>query len=411
VIAEKALRGMLSSPALVLVGALAAAPAAAQGTKEPDVSKVRVRLGPVALDPTIELANLGVDTNVFNEPSGEEKQDFTFTLTPRARAWMKAGPTWLTADFREDIVWYQEYSSERAANTFFSGGWIVPLNRLAFGFDGSYLNARERPGYEIDVRAERRELQGRAAIEYRALAKTFLTARAGRSDVEFDADEFFLSSNLSRELDRVVTMFAIGIKHDLTPLTSISFDLTRQEDRFDFSQLRDSDSTTFSVQVTFDPFAVIKGTARIGYRDFVPLDPTVPGYQGGTAAVDLSYVLQGSTKLGVQIGRDVQYSFDVNQPYYLQTGISGSIAQQIYGPLDVVARAGTQHLSYRDRAGATVAVAGRTDEVRTLGVGVGYHVGSELRIGFNVDRSRRDTDLAGRRYEGYRAGMSVTYGL
>ena len=163
--------------------------------------------------------------------------------------------------------------------------------------------------------------------------------------------------------------------------------------------------------MTFDPFAVIKGTARIGYRDFVPLDPTVPGYQGGTAAVDLSYVLQGSTKLGVQVGRDVQYSFDVNQPYYLQTGISGSIAQQIYGPLDVVARAGTQHLSYRDRAGATVDVAGRTDDVRTLGVGVGYHVGSELRIGFNVDRSRRDTDLAGRRYEGYRAGMSVTYGL
>jgi hypothetical protein len=115
--------------------------------------------------------------------------------------------------------------------------------------------------------------------------------------------------------------------------------------------------------------------------------------------------------LGVQIGRDVQYSFDVNQPYYLQTGISGSIAQQIYGPLDVVARAGTQHLSYRDRAGATVAVAGRTDDVRTLGVGFGYHVGSELRIGFNVDQSRRDTDLVGRRYEGYRAGMSVTYGL
>jgi hypothetical protein len=115
--------------------------------------------------------------------------------------------------------------------------------------------------------------------------------------------------------------------------------------------------------------------------------------------------------LGLQIGREVQYSFDVNQPYYLQTGINGSIAQQIYGPLDVVARAGIQHLSYRDRAGATVAVADRADDVRTLGVGFGYHVGSELRIGFNVDRSRRDTDLVGHRYEGYRAGMSVTYGL
>jgi hypothetical protein len=237
-----------------------------------------------------------------------------------------------------------------------------------------------------------------------------MTVRADRTDVEVDSDEFFLSSNLSRELDRTVTAFAIGIKHDLTPLTSMSFDVGRQEDRFDYSQLRDSDSTTVSGHVTFDPFALLKGTARIGYRDCVPLDTTVPGYQGGAAAVDLTYVPQGTTRLSLQIGRDIQYSFDVNQPYYLQTGISGSIAQQIYGPLDLVARAGTQ-LSYRDRAGAIVAVADRTDEVRTLGVGFGYHVGSELRIGFNVDHSRRETDLVGHRYEGYRVGMSVTYGL
>jgi hypothetical protein len=71
-----------------VVCALATAPAAAQETKEPDVSKVRVRLGPVSLDPTIELTHLG-------------------------------------------------------------------MNRLAFGLDGTSLNARERPGYEIDVRADR----------------------------------------------------------------------------------------------------------------------------------------------------------------------------------------------------------------------------------------------------------------
>jgi Putative beta-barrel porin 2 len=411
VIVEGILRRILRASTLFAACALVATPTGAQETKEPNVAKARLRLGPVALDPTIELTNLGVDTNVFNEPSGEEKQDFTFTLTPRARAWMKAGPTWLTADFREEIVWYQEYSSERATNAFFSGGWIVPLNRLAFGFDGTYLNARERPGYEIDERADRRELQGRAAVEYRAFARTFITAHVAHTDVEFDADEFFLSVNLSRELDRKVTNLAFGIKHELTPLTSISFDVGRQEDRFDLSPLRDSDSTTASVEVRFDPFALIKGAARIGYRDFAPLDASVPGYQGGTLAVDLSYVLQGSTRLTVQANRDVQYSFDVNQPYYLQTGISGSIAQQIYGPLDVVVRAGTHHLSYRDRAGASVAVPDRADDVRMLGAGFGYHVGSELRIGFNVDRSRRDTDVVAHRYEGYKVGVSVTYGL
>ena len=42
--------------------------------------------------------------------------------------------------------------------------------------------------------------------------------------------------------------------------------------------------------------------------------------------------------------RDVQYSFEANQPYYLQTGIEGSIAQQIFGPFDVVGRGGVQSL-------------------------------------------------------------------
>ena len=409
-------RGVCSLPrrclaASILLVCVIATTASAQQTKEPDVEKVRVRLGPVALDPTLELTNFGVDTNVFNQPADQAKRDFTFTITPRAKAWMKAGPTWLTADVREDIVWYQKYESERASNTFLTAGWIVPLNRLAFGFEGTYIDARDRPGYEIDARTGRRELQGRGIVEYRTLARTYVTAKASRSTINFDRDAFFLASNLRQELNRVVTVGSVGIRHELTPLTSISFDVGRQEDRFDFSSERNSDSTTVGLQVAFDPFALIKGTARIGYRDFTPLDSAVPSYQGGTAAVDLSYVLQGSTKLGLQVARDIQYSFDVNQPYYLQTGVNASIAQQIYGPLDVVFRAGFQHLSYRDRAGGIVAVSNRTDDIHTVGGGFGYHVGRELRIGFNVDKARRDSDVPLRRYDGYRVGLSVTYGL
>src|SRR6185503_17398854 len=96
--------------------------------------------------------------------------------------------------------------------------------------------------------------------------------------------------------------------------------------------------------VKLDPFALINGSASFGYRDFQPLSPAVPGYQGSTAAVTLSYVALGTTKLGLVINRDVQYSYDINQPYYLQTGIAGSIAQQIFGPVDVVGRAEGQRL-------------------------------------------------------------------
>jgi len=48
--------------------------------------------------------------------------------------------------------------------------------------------------------------------------------------------------------------------------------------------------------------------------------------------------------------------------------------------------------------------------VRTYGAGVGYLIGRDLRIGFNVDRQERTSELADRAYEGFRYGASVTYG-
>jgi hypothetical protein len=390
----------------------AASHAQAQSTTEPDTTKVRVRVGPVALNPTIELTSLGVDTNVFYQPDGEQKRDFAFTLTPKTDAWMKVGPTWITGSVREDIVWYQKYSSERSGNNFYSIGWVVPLNRLGFGFEGRRLSARDRPGFEIEARSQRSELEGRGSIEYRAFAKTFLGLRGGRQRVDFDEDAVFLGTNLQFELNRTMTTGAFTIKHQLTPLTSIALDVGRQQDRFGFSPLRDSDSTTAGLQVSFDPFALIKGNARFGYRDFRPADPSLPGFRGTTAAVDLSYVLQGSTRLTLQVNRDIQYSFDVAQPYYVQTGAVGSLAQQIYGPIDAVVRAGGYGLAYRDRAtGAAVAVSNRDDSVRMYGGGIGYHLGRELRIGVNVDRQRRSSDAARRSYNGLRIGTSVTYGL
>jgi hypothetical protein len=119
----------------------------------------------------------------------------------------------------------------------------------------------------------------------------------------------------------------------------------------------------------------------------------------------------GVTKFSVKATRDIQYSFEVNEPYYLQNGIEGSIAQQIFGPFDAVGRAGVQSLGYRDRVGATGLISDRVDRVQTYGVGVGYHMGKDLRLGFNLDHGRRVSELAGRRYSGLKFGTAVTYGM
>jgi len=155
----------------------------------------------------------------------------------------------------------------------------------------------------------------------------------------------------------------------------------------------------------------VKGTAAVGFRNFHPATPDVPGYSGGTMALDLSYTLLGMTRLTIRGVRDVQYSYDIAQPYYVQTGVDGSVAQQIFGPFDVVFRFVEERLAYRDRAGFQVEVANRTDAVHSIGVGAGYHLGKELRLGFNVDKVRRESKVASRPYEGLKYGSSLTYGF
>ena len=387
------------------------APALAQ-TEGPDPSKVRLRIGPLSMNPTIALTNLGVDKNVFNQPVEQDpKQDFTLTVTPTTDLWLHMGRTWVTANIKEDIIWYQKYNTERAANNTYTVGWKVPLSRLNLNMNATRASVRDRPGFEIDARSQRNETSYDGKIEIRGLSKTFFGVTGSRSKVDFDKADFFLDSNLQFELNRVTTTAGIQVREQLTPLTSISVNATRSQDRFEFSSLRDSDSTAATATVSFDPVALIKGSATFGYRDFEPRAPGLASFKGTTAKVDLTYVAFGSTRLAFGLSRDVQYSFDINQPYFLQTAFNGSIAQQIFGPFDVVVRGGTASLAYRDREGAGILVSDRVDHSQTYGGGIGFHMSRDLRLGVNVDKEHRISDIAAREYNNLKIGSAVTYGF
>jgi len=378
----------------------------------PDPAVVRLTVGPLMVNPTISLTNFGIDNNVFDEPADQgPKKDLTLTVTPATNYWLRFGSTWISGAIREDIVWYQKYSSERSANTSYSLAWRVPLSALLLRARMTYLNTHDRPGFEIDARAPRSELGFDGTVELKVLSQTSIVANAARTRVSFDKDAVFLDTNLQLELSRVSSTYGGGLKYQVTALTAVSVTASRVEDRFEFSPLRDSNSTTGGVSVAFDPVALIKGSATFGYRSFEPVQPGLAAFKGVTANANLSYTLLDTTRFGFILNRDVQYSYDVTQPYYLMTSIEGSIAQQIFGPVDVVGRAGRQSLAYRDRAGVSVPAVDRTDLVHSYGGGVGYHFGRELRLGFNIDQYRRLSDVAQRQYDDLRIGSSLTYGF
>jgi hypothetical protein len=398
--------------AVCLVGVAGAGAQSTPAALAAAASAARVRIGPFALNPTLALTDAGVDDNVFNNSDAEHpRKDFTMTLSPATAFWLHLGRTWVTGTVTEDLVYYQTYADERSANTRYDVRLVRPFNRVKFELGSDYRNTRERPGFEIDARPRHSEIGVDGSIEIRALGKTSFAANVRRRTVQFADDALFDGNRLQIQLNRTMTGLDGIVRHQLTPLTSLTFSVQRQQDRFAFSPARDSDSTAGVGGVKFEASALLTGTATFGYRRFSPLSPDVPEYRGSTAAVDLSFRARSSTRLGVKILRDLQYSFEEQQPYYIETGISASITQALYGPFDVVASAGIEELAYRGRLINFTSAVERVDTVHIYHGGIRYRVGKDTRVGFNLDKQERLTDAAHRPYSGLRYGTSVTYGF
>lgn len=399
--------------AAAFLAVMRAAPAAAQGIGDsPPASRLSFRLGPLTVNPTVSLANLGFDQNVFNEPSDlDPKHDFTFTVVPRADARLRVARMLFTGTVNEDLVWYQKYESERSANSRYGVGWQMPINRLAFRVNANRANVRDRPGFEIDARSQRTETAYDGAVELRVMPKTFAGATFRSERVDYDKAAVFLGSSLQYELNRVTTTAGLTLRYKLTPLTSVALAATQARQRFQFSSLRDANASSAAATVQFDPLGIISGSATIGYTDFEPITPGLPTFKGATGAVNLAYRFLGNTRVGVGATRDVGFSYEINQPYYVQTGVSGSVARALFGPVDAIVRGGYATLAYRDRASTVAQGSGRVDEIQTVGGGIGFHLGKGLRLGANVDKTRRRSDVNGRQYDNLLFGSAVTYGF
>lgn len=377
----------------------------------PDVTGSRVRLGPLWLNPSVSLSNVGVDTNLFNDPEAERpRRDLAVSLVPQTELWMRAGRTWLTGNVRQDMIWFRDYRDEGSTNGTYRAGWIVPMTRISFLLDGQYLRAKERPGFEIDTRALRREGAVTAALEIRALSRTYVGGSLERRDVRFSTGSFFNGQDLRQQLNRQRASGTISVRHAVTPMTSLVVEGSSYRDQFTLSPDRDAQSVHGSAGIRFDPAALIKGSVLVGWRRFSPASADIPDFTGTTVSASLSYVALASTRVTLEGVRDVEYSFDTAQPYYLLSGLAGTLTQRILGPLDVQGRLGYRTLAYRSRLAGDAQPADRRDEVTTVGGGIGYRAGRDLRFAFNVEQQRRTSPLRQRSYDGFRYGMSITLG-
>jgi len=394
---------------LILALLCLALPASAQDDQPDPFKTARIRFGPVAMNPTIGITNVGIDTNVFNEWD-DPKKDFTATITPGTNLWFRAGRTRLIGRANLGYMYFQQYAHERSLNTDVSARYEVNLFHVRPYAVFSYLNTRDRPGFEIDARARRFEHAYGFGADVPLTSRTTFGVLARRQATSYAADAVFLGTYLRNVFDRHEDTLQASLHYKLTTLTTFVVQANAARARFTYSRVRNSDAVRVMPGVEFNAFAIIQGSAYVGLRKLDMLGPGIPDYKGAVASVDLGYTLLGATRFAVQANRDVYYSFEPSWPYYVLTGFTGTVTQRLAGPFDAQARIGRQNLEY-PRIGQSIFEIGRTDTVRFFGGGVGYRFGRSARLGFNVDSYQRHSPVFTRAYKGLRVGSSLTYGF
>ena len=378
-------------------------------TQAPDPwEQGRVRIGPVAFTPNIVLKNLGWDSNVFSVAE-DPKGDFTLTAGGLVNWWMRVAKMRLLGTASVDGVYYATYASERGVNQRYDLRAEYRFNRLRPYVLGSWASIKDRPGYEIEARARHDEAAIGAGLDVRVTSKTHVDIAGHYATYRFAGDQVFAGSDLAETLNRKSTFGVATLRYSATPLTTLTLLGEVGQDRFDESPERDNNSFRIMPGVQFDPFALVKGGARVGYRRLDMLSPVIPDFSGLVADVDLSYVLLGRTRFSVGVNRDIQFSYDVTHPYYVLSGVTASVRQGLGMGWDVEARGYSQRLAYRQVLGASDGATGPVDRVESYGGGIGHRLSQGTRIGANIDYYRRRSAAYLYDYDALRYGLSATY--
>jgi hypothetical protein len=398
-------RHIFARALIVVAGLAAAVPCLAQDVVADPEELGRLRFGPIRFTPAVTVSQLGVDTNVFNE-AVDPKQDTTAAFGPKADFWMRVGRGLLSGEAGLEYFYFQKYDSQRSFGTNERLRYELPLGRLTPFGDLAYVNTRQRPGYEIDARARHTSLVGKGGADLRVGGHTVLRGSGGRERYRFTSDDSFLDASLAGELDRDSDFVEVAIRRRLTPLTTFVISTEQRWDRFVYSSERDADTLRITPGFEFKPFALVDGTLFVGYRHFRTLSPLVPDYTGPAAAVDLGYTIRATRIVG-RINRDVTYSFEELEPYYVLTDYGLTVTQRITRHWDVKGSYSTGTLDYEAVAITTT----RKDDIEQYGFGGGYRLGDTARFGIDATHAQRTSDRPGRAYEGWRIGGTIELGV
>src|SRR5687767_14403344 len=354
--------------------------------------------GPVSFYPQAALRDTGTDSNVYLDPNNP-RPDLTYAVTPRIYAVVPIGNTRFIGTGTGDLVYYRTYSDQRSVTAVLEGRYELINSGFRPFVELGFASRGERVGFEIDTRARHTQSIVIAGADVDITPMTALSAWVGRSTTNYDEDQEYLSFMLADQLNHSRDQAAAGARFRVTPLMTVLLAAEFERDRFELAPLRNADSVRVGPAIAIDTGGVLTGNAKGGFRAFTPRYPDVPSYRGFVGNARLHYALPDVVKLDLEANRDLSYSYDAIQPYYMESGARLTASQRILGPLELVGIAERREVR-NQRIGGTMAFDGRRELTTSLGGGFAIQKQNEMRFSFTYEHTHRtSSEPVGRNYE------------
>lgn len=374
---------------LVIGGALLiVAPAEAQISAPREAAQIE--FGTLAFYPSFQIVDAGIDDNVFNDASAPQR-DFTMTASSRALAVLRLGSNELLFRVGDDYVWFQDSTSERSNNMQYAVRFNMSASRFKPYIGAEYLRTRVRRSPELDARARRVDRNMLGGIAFEVSPRTAITASARLEESNYEEGEIYRTVELDAALNRSGRAADAGVRYAITALTTLSVTAGYEEQTFKESHIRDLTRYTVGPTLEFNPEAAIRGRVVTAFEFFKPDDPALSERLGVAYQALLNWTLFGRTAFDLGAGRNISYSYQDTEPYYLLTNARLLVTQPLPGWFEIYGGYDWEHMAYRwgqDSVG-TPRESDRVDTLNAINGGVGMRLGQAFHLKVGVEQTRR----------------------
>ena len=367
---------------------LTAVPSSAQVSAPREAAQIE--FGPLALYPSLQVVDAGIDDNVFNDAVAPQS-DYTMTVSSRLLSVLRLGSNELLFQTGNDYVWFQDFSTERSSNAQYAVRFNLSASRFKPFIGAEHVRTRVRRGPEMDARARRIDRTLLSGMAFEVSPRTALTASVRFDEADYEEGERFRGVALDDALNRSGRGADAGVRYAVTALTTLAVTAGYEEQTFKQSHIRDLKRYTVGPTLEFSPEAAIRGRIVMAAELFKPEDAALAQRTGLAYQALLNWSIYGRTTFDLGAGRNISYSYQDTEPYYLLTNARLNVSQPLPGWFEFYGGFDWEHMAYRWRRGADAAL-GESDRVDRLtaahgGIGIRLRRGFLVRVG--VEKTRR----------------------